>query len=135
MASKRIVLHFPRRLVNEPIVSGLVKRFGLDFNILKASITRREEGLLVLEIVGEQQACDDGMAYLEEMGVSAQPLSRDIVRNDAACTHCGACVPSCPTSALTVQRPSMEVLFDSEKCVACELCISACPSRAMELNL
>ena len=30
--SKRIVLHFPKRLVDQPIVSRLVKDFELDFN-------------------------------------------------------------------------------------------------------
>ena len=37
--SKRIVLHFPKRLVDRPIVSRLVKDYNLDFNILKALIT------------------------------------------------------------------------------------------------
>jgi len=38
---KRIVLHFPRRLVDQPIVYNLIKDYNLSFNILKASITRK----------------------------------------------------------------------------------------------
>jgi ABC-type methionine transport system ATPase subunit len=52
--SKRIVLHFPRRMVDRPIVSKLVKDFNLDFNILKASVTPDEEGLLVMELTGKR---------------------------------------------------------------------------------
>ena len=52
--SKRIVLHFPRRLVDRPIVYRLVKDYDLEFNILKAFFTQEEEGLMVLEISGEQ---------------------------------------------------------------------------------
>jgi len=48
--SKRIVLHFPKRMVDRPIVSRLVKDYDLDFNILKALVTPEEEGLLVLEL-------------------------------------------------------------------------------------
>ncbi|MDD3988102.1 MAG: NIL domain-containing protein, partial [Candidatus Omnitrophica bacterium] len=35
MVSKRIVLHFPHRLVNQPLVYKLVKEYDLQFNILK----------------------------------------------------------------------------------------------------
>ena len=49
--SRRLVLRFPRRLVDRPLVSHLVRDFGLDFNILKASVTPGEEGLLVMEIL------------------------------------------------------------------------------------
>jgi hypothetical protein len=52
MISKRIVLHFPHRLVDQPIVYKLVKDFDLQFNILKAYVTPQEEGLMVLELSG-----------------------------------------------------------------------------------
>ena len=90
MATKRIVLHFPRRLISQPIVCTLVKRFGLDFNILKASVTPREEGLMVLELSGQKQSLDGGLAFLAEAGVRVQPLSHDVERDAARCTHCGA---------------------------------------------
>jgi ferredoxin len=134
LASKRIVLRFPPRLINRPIVSDLVKRCDLEFNILKAYVTQREEGLLVLEISGTSDACERGLNYLAEMGVSVQPLSQDIVRDDDRCTHCGVCVSVCPSEALVLDRETMMVLFDNEKCIACELCIKACPTRAMELH-
>ncbi|MFC2057068.1 NIL domain-containing protein, partial [Chloroflexota bacterium] len=62
--SKRIVLHFPKRLVDRPIVTRLIKDFNLDFNILKASVTPDEEGLLVLELSGQQEDYDKGISYL-----------------------------------------------------------------------
>ncbi|MBU4414418.1 MAG: 4Fe-4S binding protein, partial [Proteobacteria bacterium] len=65
---------------------------------------------------------------------SVQPLSKDIKRNEKKCTHCGACVPICPTEALVVDPKTRRVDFYSEKCIACELCINACPPRAMELH-
>ncbi|GAJ01630.1 unnamed protein product, partial [marine sediment metagenome] len=48
MISKRIVLKFPHRLVDQPIVCNLAKYFDLEFNILKAYIIPKEEGLLIL---------------------------------------------------------------------------------------
>jgi len=134
MVRHKIVLHFPHEQVDKPIVSKLVRDFGLDFNILKASITPREEGLLVLEVTGKEEDYRRGMAYIDSCGVTIQPLSQDIRRNDAKCTHCGACVAVCPTEALSMDRESMEVIFSGEECVACELCIKVCPPRAMEVH-
>ncbi|MFC1974595.1 NIL domain-containing protein [Chloroflexota bacterium] len=76
--SKRIVLHFPRRLVDRPIVYRLVKDFDLEFNILKAFFTPEEEGLMVLEISGEQKDYDKGIKYLTKSGVKIQSLSQDV---------------------------------------------------------
>jgi len=132
--SKRIVLHFPRRLVDRPIVYRLIKDYDLEFNILKASVTPDEEGLLVIEVTGEQSNYDKGISYLTQAGVRIQSLSQDVVRNEERCTHCGACVTICPTSAFELDSSTRRVSFNNDKCVACGICIKACPPRAMELH-
>lgn len=132
--SRRVVLHFPRILVDQPIVYRLVKDYNLEFNILKASVTPKEEGLLVLELSGEQRDYEQGMQYLAGIGVGIQPLSQNVIRNEARCTHCGACITICPTGAFTLELPSRRVNFEAEKCIACGLCIKPCPPRAMEVR-
>ena len=132
--SKRIVLHFPRRMVDRPIVSRLVRDFNLDFNILKASVTPEEEGLMVLELSGEQENYDKGVRHLTDSGVIIQSLSQDVLRNEERCTHCGVCVTICPTGAFQVDAATRQVIFDNEKCVACGICLKACPPRAMEVH-
>jgi ferredoxin len=138
MVSKRIVLHFPHRLVNQPIVCKLVKDYDLEFNILKASIKPNmaptEEGLLVLELSGENHNYEQGIRYLQETGVKLQPLSQDVVRNDRKCSHCGVCVTICPSGSFVVDPVTREVRFHDENCVACEFCVKACPRRAMEVQ-
>ncbi len=131
--SRRIVLHFPQRITNQPIVYKLVKNFDLEFNIIKALVTPGEEGLLVMDLTGEQRNYDKGVKYLTEAGVKIQSLSQDVVRNETRCTHCGACITMCPTGAFTLESGTRKVSFDDTKCVVCELCIKACPPRAMEL--
>jgi ferredoxin len=132
--SKRIVLHFPKRLVDRPIVSRLVKDYDLDFNILKALVTPEEEGLLVLELSGEQKEYDKGIRYLTQTGVKIQSLSQDVLRNEERCTHCGACIAICPSGAFELDPVTRRVNFYDERCVACGLCIKACPPRAMEVH-
>ena len=132
--SKRIVLHFSKRLVDRPIVCRLVKDYNLEFNILKALFTQEAEGLMVMEISGEQKDYDKGIRYLTESGVRIQSLSQDVIRNEERCTHCGACITICPTDAFELDPLTRQVNFDNEKCVACGQCIKACPPRAMELH-
>ncbi|MFH1612309.1 MAG: 4Fe-4S binding protein [bacterium] len=130
----KIVLKFPYRLVNQPIVCKLVKDYNLEFNILKAYITPQEEGLLILELKGENEQYNKGIYYLTQIGVKIQLLSQDIIRNNARCTHCGACISVCPTDALIIDPITRKVNFYDNKCIACELCVSACPTRAMEVH-
>jgi L-aspartate semialdehyde sulfurtransferase ferredoxin len=131
--SKRIVLHFPNRMVDRPIVSALVRDFNLDFNILKATISPEIEGLMVIELTGERDNYDKGIQYLKDTGVHIQSLSRDITRNEQRCTSCGACVTVCPVGCFTVEK-NRQISFKGEKCVACGVCIKACPPRAMEVH-
>ena len=135
MARKKLVLKFPQRLVEQPVVCRLVKRFDLEFNILKAQVTPRQEGLLILELSGEDRNCIEAEEYLKSLGVIVQPLSKDIVRDEERCTHCGVCVGVCTTGALQIDEERRQVLFNQEECIACELCIGSCPVRAMQLNL
>jgi len=131
MVSKRIVLTFPHKLLDEPIVYKLVKDYNLVFNILQAKITPKEEGLMILELSGKKEDYAEGVKYLTSLGVKIQPLSKDVTRDDTRCTHCGACVAVCPAGALYIDKKTMKVIFDSDKCIACELCVKACPPRAM----
>ncbi len=131
--SHRIVLHFPRRLVDQPIVCSLVLDYGLRFNILKAQVTPEEEGLMVMELWGEEESYQKGVDYLARIGLKIQPLSHDIRRDEEKCTHCGACVVLCPSGALVVDPETRRIDFHHEKCIACELCVKACPPRAMEV--
>lgn len=131
--SKRIVLHFPPSMTGQPVVYRLVKDFNLNFNILKASVSPGEEGLLIMELSGAQKNYDKGIQYLTGVGIKIQSLSQDVVRDEVRCTHCGACVAICPSGAFSLEAKTRKVLFDHNKCVVCGLCVKACPPRAMRL--
>ena len=133
--SKRVVLHFPRNLVDQPIIYHLVRDYNLVFNILKASVTPKEEGLLVVELSGEKKDYNKGIQYLAEVGVEIQPLSRDVYRDEVKCTHCGACITICPIGAFSLEPLTRRVNFLDDKCIACGLCIKPCPPRAMEMRV
>jgi ferredoxin len=134
MYSKMLSLRFPKKIVNEPIAVNLVKKFDLSFNILKATIYPRKEGLMVLQLSGHKKNFQRGVRYLKSVGIKVENIGQDIKRDEEICFQCGACTAVCPTGALYIKRPEMEVIFDTDKCSACELCVSACPARAMEVK-
>jgi len=131
--SRRIVLHFPPRVTGQPVVYRLARDFRLRFNILKASVSPGQEGLLVMELSGKQENYDKGVQFLTEVGVKIQSLSQDVVRDEVRCTDCGACITICPTGAFSLEPKTRKVLFDDSKCVVCGLCVKACPPRAMRV--
>ncbi len=133
--SKRIVLNFPSNLVDKPIVYKLTKDFNLEFNILKAYVNPKEEGLMVLELKGDKKEYNKAIEYLKKEKVKIQTLSKDVTRNDKKCVYCGLCVGVCPSGALFTDLESMEVIFNNEKCIACGMCVKVCPYKAMEINL
>jgi ferredoxin len=134
MYAKMLSLRFPEKSVNEPVVVNLVKEFDLSFNILKATIYPRKEGLMVLELSGHRKNFQKGVRYLKSLGVKVESIGQDIRRDEEKCYQCGACTAVCPTGALHILRPEMEVVFDTDSCSACELCVVACPARAMEVK-
>ncbi len=131
MYAKMLVLRFPPDIVDKPIITNLVRNYNLTFNILKAQIFPRKEGLMILELRGNKNDYDRGLEYLKRVGVRVEPIGQSIRRDDDICFQCGACTAVCPTGALHIVRPEMEVVFDSERCSGCEWCVKVCPAHAM----
>ena len=135
MITKRIVLRFPQRLAGKPFVYSLAKDYELEFNILKADVTPEKAGVLVLEVRGKNKDYEAGIRHITEAGIEVELLSKDILRHDELCVHCGVCVPLCPSDTFSVEPTTREVAFHDENCVVCGLCVKICPFHAMSISL
>ncbi|MEZ0344801.1 MAG: NIL domain-containing protein [Caldimicrobium sp.] len=136
MLKKGLYLRFPPEIVEKPIVYRLVRDYNLAFNILKATITPGKEGIMIMELIGDnRENLEKGLEFLKQMGVEVQPLGQQVLKNEEVCIHCGACTAVCPTGALSVDRSTFKVVFNPEKCTACGFCVSACVTKAMEIHI
>lgn len=135
MNTRIYLLRFPKDIIDQPIICNLVKKYDIEFNILKATILLQQEGVMVIEFRGHPANVKKGTEYLEKQGVLVRSVAGGIRRDDEKCYQCGACTGICPTGALHLRRPDMAVLFEPEKCTACGLCVGVCPARAMAVSL
>lgn len=78
MAKRRVHLTFPENLVQEPIIYNLGKQFDIVTNIRRANV-EDNFGWVILELDGDEQALDRGLAYLEEQGVQVNTIAGDVV--------------------------------------------------------
>ncbi len=132
MIKQNALLHFASELVNRPILSQLIRSHAVDVNILQASITPEEDGMMYVQFEGEGDRVEEALAFLEREGVRLTRPEHALLWDDARCTHCGACVAQCLPKALAVDAATYEVRFDEGKCIACELCVAACPFGALK---
>ncbi|TAJ83859.1 FeS-binding protein [bacterium] len=75
---ERVYLTFPKKLVKEPIVCWLAKKFDILFNIRGSTVTA-EMGLVALEINGERGEVDKAIRWLKDQGVIVEPLEKNVI--------------------------------------------------------
>src|SRR4030042_1318280 len=134
MAKKKVILTFPPALIEEPITYNLIKNYNCMINILKATIRPKAEGRLVIELNGSREAVTGGLDYLKKIGIQVEPLAQEGKHIKERCSQCTACIPHCPTHALSVDREEMRVSFNRQRCIICEACLPVCAYKAMEIR-
>jgi ferredoxin len=125
---KKLMLFFPRCECEKPIIYHLVKDHNLVVNIFRAKVTPEEEGYLVLDVTGTEEDIERGMDFVKTFNVTINTTGKGVIRDEDRCTHCGYCVPYCPTGALNIgDSATREVDFNEAECIECLACIRVCP--------
>ena len=73
----RVTLDYPLEQVKEPIIYHLVTDFHLIPNIRRANIDSHTGGTLTLEIEGEHDDLEAGVAFLREKGITVTPVGQE----------------------------------------------------------
>ena len=73
MATQKVFLTFPQRLIKDPVLYELVKRFEVQTNIRGASVTD-EIALVALQIDGAEHRIAEAIDHLRAQGVTVEML-------------------------------------------------------------
>lgn len=131
---QKVILSFPAEVTNRSLTYDLIKKYDIRINILKAEIEAGRSGNLLAELDAPQEALEAGISYLEENGISVNPVANKVSYNSAECIDCGNCVSACFSKALTIGAPDWKLHFNPEKCIACKLCLAACPLKLFKIE-
>jgi hypothetical protein len=78
MLKKQVMFTFPQEMVKEPIIYNLGHQFKIVTNIRRADVTENR-GWVVLELEGEEEAIEQGIAWVTGKGVRVDPVVGDVV--------------------------------------------------------
>jgi ABC-type methionine transport system ATPase subunit len=80
MPKLRLHLTFPEQLIQDPIIWRLGRQYDIITNIRRANV-EEAVGWVILEVEGAEEALDQGVSWMEEMGVQVDRLSGDVVES------------------------------------------------------
>ncbi len=80
MTKRRVKLTFARDAVTQPVIYELGHTYQVITNIRRADITR-DEGWVVLELEGTEEALDAAEKYCAEQGVRVTAAEGDVLES------------------------------------------------------
>jgi ABC-type methionine transport system ATPase subunit len=78
MLRRQVMFTFPQEMIREPIIYNLGRQFRVVTNIRRADISE-DKGWVVLELEGEEEDIEQGIAWVTSRGVRVDPVIGDIV--------------------------------------------------------
>jgi len=78
MAKRQVMFTFPEELIKEPIIYNLGHQFKVVTNIRRADVSENR-GWVVLELEGEGEEIEQGIAWVTTKGVRVDPVIGDVV--------------------------------------------------------
>lgn len=78
MAKRYVMFTFPPDLIKEPIIYNLSRRFNVVPNIRRADVSE-DKGWVALELEGEENDIEQGIAWVTRKGVRVDMMTGDIV--------------------------------------------------------
>jgi len=77
MTKRRVMFTFSEEQIREPIIHNLGQQFNIITNIRRADLSE-DEGWIVLELEGDENDIEQGIAWVTSKGVRVEPVNGDI---------------------------------------------------------
>jgi hypothetical protein len=76
MSKRRFMITFNEEQIQEPIIYNLGQQFALITNIRRADVSK-DEGWVLLELEGNENDIEQGIAWVTSKGVRVDPVDVD----------------------------------------------------------
>jgi ABC-type methionine transport system ATPase subunit len=76
----RLWLMYPPRLIKEPLLWQLARKFDIVTNVRQASVTD-EIGIVSLELAGKRAEIKAAIGWLEKLGVKVEPVEINVIES------------------------------------------------------
>jgi len=73
-------LIFPTKLIKEPVIYRMSKKFDVVFNLRRAKINE-QVGEIVLELEGDQDTLAKAVDWLKAQGLEIEPITHDTIES------------------------------------------------------
>jgi ABC-type methionine transport system ATPase subunit len=77
---RRLWLMYPPKLIQQPLIWQLGKKFSVVTNIRQASVTD-EIGIVCLEVDGKRETVKAAIKWLEKVGVNVEPVEINVIES------------------------------------------------------
>ncbi len=76
MSKRRVMFTFNEEQIRDPIIHNLGQQFNLIINIRRADLSE-DKGWIVLELEGDENDIEQGIAWVTSKGVRIDPVDGD----------------------------------------------------------
>lgn len=73
-------LIFPTKLIKEPVIHRMSKKFDVVFNLRRAKINE-QVGEIVLELEGAPDVLKESVEWLKQQGLDIEPITHDTIES------------------------------------------------------
>ncbi len=77
-AREKFYLTYPKKLVKEPLIYLMSRKFELVFNVRSASISE-EIGIIALELDGRPDEIEAAVEWFRGQGVTVEPIEKNVI--------------------------------------------------------
>jgi hypothetical protein len=76
MSKRRVIFTFSEEQIRDPVIHNLGQQFNLITNIRRADLSE-DKGWIVLELEGDEDDIEQGLAWVTSKGVRIDPVDGD----------------------------------------------------------
>jgi len=76
MSKRRVIFTFNEEQIRDPLIHNLGQQFNLITNIRRADLSE-DKGWIVLELEGDENDIEQGIAWITSKGVRIDPVDGD----------------------------------------------------------